>query len=82
MTALAGALTLACRQGYIRVFADEGPPMAALLTRLIAAQRAAQAAAGSRSAAWRGSSAHLTPGTLRRIPGETPPQRRQASSSR
>ena len=46
VTALAGALTLACRQGYIRVFADEGPPMAALLTRLIAAQRAAQAAAG------------------------------------
>jgi LuxR family maltose regulon positive regulatory protein len=43
---LAGALTLACPQGYVRVFADEGPPMAALLTRLIAAQRAGQAAAG------------------------------------
>ena len=38
--ALAGALTLACPQGYVRVFADEGPPMAALLGRLIAAQRA------------------------------------------
>jgi LuxR family maltose regulon positive regulatory protein len=38
--ALAGVLTLACPQGYVRVFADEGPPMAALLTRLIAAQRA------------------------------------------
>ena len=37
---LAGALTLACPQGYVRVFADEGPPMAALLARLIAAQRA------------------------------------------
>ena len=37
---LAGALTLACPQGYVRVFADEGPPMAALLGRLIAAQRA------------------------------------------
>ena len=37
---LAGALTLACPQGYVRVFADEGPPMAALLSRLIAAQRA------------------------------------------
>ena len=39
MDALAGALTLACPQGYVRVFADEGPPMAALLARLIAAQR-------------------------------------------
>ena len=46
VAALAGALTLACPQGYVRVFADEGPPMAALLGRLIAAQRAEQAAAG------------------------------------
>jgi hypothetical protein len=37
--ALAEVLTLACPQGYVRVFADEGPPMAALLTQLIAAQR-------------------------------------------
>ena len=37
---LAGALRLACPQGYVRVFADEGPPMAAVLGRLIAAQRA------------------------------------------
>ena len=37
---LADALTLACPRGYVRVFADEGPPMAALLGRLIAAQRA------------------------------------------
>ena len=36
---LAEALMLACPQGYVRVFADEGPPMAALLGRLIAAQR-------------------------------------------
>ncbi len=43
--ALAGALTLACPQGYVRVFADEGPPMAALLGRLVAAQKAGQAAA-------------------------------------
>jgi LuxR family maltose regulon positive regulatory protein len=42
---LAGALTLACPQGYVRVFADEGPPMAALLGRLVAAQKADQAAA-------------------------------------
>ena len=46
VTALAGTLLLACPQGYVRVFADEGPPMAALLARLIAAQRAGQAAAG------------------------------------
>ena len=36
---------LASPQGYVRVFADEGPPMAALLGRLVAAQRAGQAAA-------------------------------------
>ena len=46
MTALAEALLLACPQGHIRVFADEGSPMAALLGRLIAAQRAGRAAAG------------------------------------
>ncbi len=45
VNALADVLTLACPQGYVRVFADEGPPMAALLGRLIAAQRAGQAAA-------------------------------------
>ena len=44
-TALAQALMLACPQGYVRVFADEGAPMAALLGRLVAAQRAEQAAA-------------------------------------
>ena len=43
--ALAEALTLACPQGYVRVFADEGPPMAALLARLITAQRSGGAAA-------------------------------------
>ena len=43
--ALAGALTTACPQGYVRVFADEGPSMAALLGRLIAAQRTGRAAA-------------------------------------
>jgi LuxR family maltose regulon positive regulatory protein len=42
---LAGALTLACPQGYVRVFADEGAPMGVLLGRLVAAQRAEQAAA-------------------------------------
>ena len=46
VTVLSRALTFACPQGYVRVFADEGKPMAALLGRLIAAQRAGQAAAG------------------------------------
>ena len=45
VSALAEVLTLACPQGYVRVFADEGPPMAALLGQLIASQRAGQAAA-------------------------------------
>ena len=44
VTALTEALLLACLQGR-RVFADEGPPMAALLGKLIAAQRTGQAAA-------------------------------------
>jgi LuxR family transcriptional regulator, maltose regulon positive regulatory protein len=43
-------LTLACPQGYVRVFADEGPPMAALLTRLIAAQRAGSGFSGFQAA--------------------------------
>jgi LuxR family maltose regulon positive regulatory protein len=44
VNALAGVLTLACPQRYVRVFADEGPPMAALLGRLIAARRAGRVA--------------------------------------
>jgi LuxR family maltose regulon positive regulatory protein len=44
--ALADVLMLARSQGYVRVFADEGSPMAALLARLIAAQRTGRAAAG------------------------------------
>jgi LuxR family transcriptional regulator, maltose regulon positive regulatory protein len=43
--ALARALMLGFPQGYVRVFADEGPPMAASVARLIAAQKADQAAA-------------------------------------
>jgi LuxR family transcriptional regulator, maltose regulon positive regulatory protein len=37
--ALAAALQPGCAQGYVRVFADEGPGLAAVLGRLIAAQR-------------------------------------------
>jgi LuxR family maltose regulon positive regulatory protein len=43
--ALAQALMLGCPQGYVRVFADEGPPMATLLGLLVAAQKAEHAAA-------------------------------------
>ena len=45
VSTLAGALTLACPQGQVRIFADEGSPMAALVRKLIAAQRSGQAAA-------------------------------------
>ena len=39
---LAKALTLACPQGHVRLFADEGAPMRALLGRIVAARRAGQ----------------------------------------
>jgi LuxR family transcriptional regulator, maltose regulon positive regulatory protein len=39
---LAEALTLASPQGHVRVFADEGSPMRALLGRIVAARRAGQ----------------------------------------
>jgi LuxR family maltose regulon positive regulatory protein len=44
VASLAEALTLACPEGYVRVFADEGAPMRALLGRLVAAQRSGQPA--------------------------------------
>ena len=44
LTSLSDTLKLACPQGYVRVFADKGPPMAAVLARLVAAQRAGHAA--------------------------------------
>jgi LuxR family transcriptional regulator, maltose regulon positive regulatory protein len=40
LAALAEALTLAAPEGYLRVFTDEGAPMATLLGRLASAQRA------------------------------------------
>ena len=46
LASLAEALILAAPEGYIRVFADEGAPMARLLGRLAAVQRTGQAAPG------------------------------------
>lgn len=42
---LAETLALSSPQGHIRLFADEGPPMASLLSRVAAAHRDGQAAA-------------------------------------
>ena len=44
--ALTAALQLGWPRGFVRVFADEGPPMSVLLSRLVAAQRSDQSAAG------------------------------------
>ena len=44
VSCLAEAVSLACPEGYVRVFADEGAPMNALLARLIATQKSDQAA--------------------------------------
>ena len=74
---LAGAVTLGCPQGYVRVFADEGAPMAVLLGRLVAAQNADHAAArdippGYLAALLR--AAHPAPGAaLPRRPATAPP---------
>jgi len=46
LESLAAALSLACPHGYVRVFADEGAPMATLAAQLAAAQRAGPGNAG------------------------------------
>jgi LuxR family transcriptional regulator, maltose regulon positive regulatory protein len=50
LAALAQALTLAAPQGYLRVFVDEGPPMAALVRELVGRRQERPAAA---EAVWR-----------------------------
>ena len=45
LAALAEALALGCPEGYVRVFADEGAPLAALLDQLIATRRGGAALA-------------------------------------
>jgi LuxR family maltose regulon positive regulatory protein len=47
LTLLAETLELAVPEGHVRVFADEGPPMAALLRSLLGTRRRARAAAGA-----------------------------------
>jgi LuxR family transcriptional regulator, maltose regulon positive regulatory protein len=73
--ALAEAVTLACPQGYVRVFADEGAPMCALLTRLSAARKDQRAPASD-----------IDPGYLAGLlracgrAGAAPPSRRAAAA--
>ena len=50
LTAVAEALALAQPERYVRVFADEGPRMAALLKSIIGARRSGRAAAASGAA--------------------------------
>jgi len=73
--ALTEALTLAGRHGYVRVFADEGAPMRALLAQLPAARPGHQDTAH-----------HIDPGYLAALlracgqAGATPPHRRPAAA--
>jgi len=68
--ALAGALALAWPEGYLRVFADEGAPLAAVLDRLIAGQRSGRVspAPGVPLAYLRRLQAAFRPGDARAVP--------------
>ena len=76
MAALVEALTLARPQGHMRVFADEGSPMGALLGRLSppTGQNRPQPGA-SRSAAWPGWCRRSMANLTCRAPGEVLPRR-------
>jgi LuxR family transcriptional regulator, maltose regulon positive regulatory protein len=63
LTALAEALSLAAPEGYLRVFVDEGTPMAGLLTRLAAPGQQQRGAAAER----------VPPGYLARLLASFPP---------
>ena len=69
--ALTEALTLARRHGYVRVLADEGAPMRALLAQLSAARPGQQHAAR-----------RIDPGYLAALAARLRPGRRRAAASR
>ena len=78
LTVLAKALALAGPEGYVRVFVDEGAPMARLLGRLAAAQRTGRVAAPGAvpsgyldrlARAFQPGSAHAAPRTTHEIAG-------------
>ena len=73
VAALADALTLACPQGFVRIFVDEGKPMAALLGRLITAGGPGGPPQRPRWAPGPAPSAHSIPGPPCRSPGGWPP---------
>jgi len=75
VAALAAALELACPEGYARVFADEGPPLAAVLDRLIADQRGGRMspAPGVPLAYLRRLQAAFRPGEARAVPPQVIP---------
>jgi LuxR family maltose regulon positive regulatory protein len=75
VAALAGALTLAWPEGYVRVFADEGPQLAAVLDQVTAAQRSGRMppAPGVPLAYLRRLQAAFWPGKARAVPPQQVP---------